>query len=103
MSPPGAPPDLPEAAALLVQAKAHILAWLDKDYWTAARIMDAISESGASPEQVAETYSLAGASLLTDAFGGRRGLAATLAAHRLEQDSTRQARVLAGMPAVDAA
>jgi hypothetical protein len=85
---------MPQLADLAVQAKAHILAWLDKDYWTAARIMDALAESGATAEQIAEVYSLAAAALLTDAFGGRRGHAATMTAHRLEQDTTRHAQML---------
>lgn len=96
---PGAPPDLADLAALQVQAQAHILAWLDKDFWTIARIMHELAESGATAEQVAEVYSLAAASLLTDAFGGKRTQAAALTAARLEQDATRQARVLAGMDA----
>lgn len=69
MSGPGSPPDLPELEALKVQAKAQVLAWLDKDFWTMARIMDAVEESGAEGGQVAEVYSLAAASLLADAFG----------------------------------
>lgn len=97
---PGRPVDL---AALQVQAEAHITAWLDDDYWTISRIMDALAGSGATAGQVAEVYSLAAAALLTDAFRGRRSVAAVLAAHRLEQDSTRQARVLAGLDADAAA
>lgn len=107
MTAPGKPPDLPEVAALSVQAKALITAWLDKDYRTIAWIMHELGEAfggDGSPaaeaaQQAAEVVSLAAAALLTDAFGGHRRQAAALAAARLEQDATRQARVLAGLDA----
>jgi hypothetical protein len=82
-------------AALQTQAYGYIHAWLAEDYWTIARIVAALQDSGATMEQVAETFSLAAASLLTTACGTAEA-AAALAARRYSGDAARQGRLVGG-------
>ncbi len=83
----------PEQPRLQVMALAYIRAWLDKDYWTIARIALALEESGAGMLQVAETFSLAAASLLTEAHGGSSAQAADHATGRQDRDVAKQIRL----------
>ena len=88
-------------AMLETMGLAYIHAWLTEDYWTIAQITRALAASGASYQQVAESFSLAAASLLTDVFDGRSSLAAAAAATKAHQDAARQARAAlraAGLP-----
>ncbi len=84
----------PDHGRLQVMALAYIRAWLDEDYWTIARIVVALEEAGATMQQVAETFSLAAASLLTDAHGGRSSRAADHAAARQDDAAAREIRRL---------
>jgi hypothetical protein len=79
-------------ASLQTKALAYIACWLTEDYWTIARIVEGLKESGASAEQVAESFSLAAASLLTDVFGGMPSEAATWAENKALKDACREAR-----------
>jgi len=71
---------------------AYIHAWLTEDYWTIAQIAVALEASGATWQQVAESFSLAAASLLTDVCGGNSTHAAALAGAKAHADAARQAR-----------
>jgi hypothetical protein len=62
---------------LAPMALGYIQAWLADDYWTVAKIGAEVS--GADPELVAETFSLAAAALLVQAFDGNAVKAAALA------------------------
>jgi len=79
-------------AMLQTMGLAYIHAWLTEDYWTIAQITLALEDSGASWQQVAESFSLAAASLLTDVFGGSSTLAAVAAIGKARTDAARQAR-----------
>jgi hypothetical protein len=79
-------------AMLQTMGLAYIHAWLTEDYWTIAQITLALEDSGASWQQVAESFSLAAASLLTDVFGGSSTLAAVAAIGKARGDAARQAR-----------
>jgi hypothetical protein len=88
-------PDQPD---LLIQAYGYVHAWLAKDYWTTARIVAELEDSGATMQQVAECFSLAAAALLTDAYEGDRFKAMRLAQVRYSNNAGRQARHLAASP-----
>ena len=79
-------------AMLQTMGLAYIHAWLTRDFWTMAHITKAMEEAGATWQQVAESFSLAAASLLTDVFDGRSTLAAAAAATKAHSDAARQAR-----------
>jgi len=79
-------------AMLQTMGLAYIHAWLTRDYWTIAQITLALEASGASWQQVAESFSLAAASLLTDVFDGSPTLAAVAAIGKARGDAARQAR-----------
>jgi hypothetical protein len=79
-------------AMLQTMGLAYIHAWLTRDFWTIAQITLALEDSGASWQQVAESFSLAAASLLTDVFGGSSTLAAVAAMGKARGDAARQAR-----------
>jgi hypothetical protein len=79
-------------AMLQTMGLAYIHAWLTRDFWTIAQITLAMEDSGASWQQVAESFSLAAASLLTDVFDGSSTLAAAAAAGKAHADAARQAR-----------
>ena len=79
-------------ATLQTMGLAYIHAWLTEDYWTIAQITLALEASGATWQQVAESFSLAAASLLTDVCGGDSTHAAALAATKAHSDAARQAR-----------
>lgn len=83
-------------ATLQTIGLAYIHAWLTEDYWTIAQITLALEASGASSQQVAESFSLAAASLLTDVCGGNSTHAAALAAAKAHSDAARQARAAIG-------
>jgi hypothetical protein len=88
-------------AMLETMGLAYIHAWLTEDYWTIAQITRALATSGATWQQVAESFSLAAASLLTDVYGGHSALAAAAAATKAHADAARQARAAlrtAGLP-----
>jgi hypothetical protein len=88
-------------ATLQTMGLAYIHAWLTEDYWTIAQITLALEASGATWQQVAESFSLAAASLLTDVCGGNSTHAAALAATKAHSDAARQARAAirsAGLP-----
>ena len=88
-------------AMLETMGLAYIHAWLTEDYWTIAQITRALAASGATWQQVAESFSLAAASLLTDVYGGHSTLAAAAAATKAHEDAARQARAAlrtAGLP-----
>ena len=88
-------PQRPDQATLMTMAYGYIHAWLAEDYWTIARIVAAMQDSGATMEQVAETFSLAGAALMTDTVGGSSVRAAQLVASRIIETAGRQARTRA--------
>jgi hypothetical protein len=79
-------------AMLETMGLAYIHAWLTEDYWTIAQITRALAASGATWQQVAESFSLAAASLLTDVFDGSSTLAAVAAIGKARADAARQAR-----------
>lgn len=79
-------------AMLQTMGLAYIHAWLTGDYWTIAQITLAMEQAGATWQQVAESFSLAAASLLTDVYGGHSALAAAAAATKAHEDAARQAR-----------
>jgi hypothetical protein len=88
-------------AMLETMGLAYIHAWLTGDYWTIAQITLAMEQAGATWQQVAESFSLAAASLLTDVYGGHSALAAAAAATKAHEDAARQARAAlrsAGLP-----
>lgn len=70
-----------------------IFCWLAEDYFTVARIREALAETGATADQIAEGATLAAAALLTDALGVAR--AAALAEARWQSDAGRAARQIA--------
>ena len=88
------PPGAPDHGRVRAMGLAYIRAWLDEDYWTIARIVVALKESGATMQQVAETFSLAAASLLTEAHGGNSHAAADHATARQDDDVAKQVRLL---------
>lgn len=88
------PPGSPEHGRVRAMALAYIRAWLDEDYWTIARIVVALEESGATVQQVAETFSLAAAALLAEAHGGNSHAAADHATARQDDDVAKQIRLL---------
>jgi hypothetical protein len=75
-------------------ALAYIRAWLDEDYWTIARIVVALEEAGATMQQVAEVFSLAGACLLTEAHGGSSYAASGHVSGRQDDRVARRVRAL---------
>jgi hypothetical protein len=72
-----------------------IFAWLAEDYWAIARIQEALAKTGATPGQVAETATLAAASLLAETLGAA-ALAAPIAERRWQSDTARHARLITG-------
>ena len=86
-------PTTPAYERMQAMALAYIRAWLDEDYWTIARIVVALEESGATMPQVAEVFSLAGACLLTEAHGGSSAQAAGHATGRQDRDVAKQIRL----------
>ena len=84
----------PGHETLQPMAGAYIRAWLDKDYWTIARIVAALEDSGATPGQVAETISLAAAAMLTEAHGGSSAAAADHATGWQDRAVAAQVRLL---------
>jgi hypothetical protein len=68
----------------------HGSPWLAQDYWTIRRIRAELA--GASPERVAETFSVIAASLLTEACAGDSAKAAALTRRRYSQRVGREAR-----------
>jgi hypothetical protein len=79
-------------ATLRTQALAYITAWLTEDYWTMAKITADLKRTGATPEQVAEQFSLAAAALLTDVFKGLSSQAAAWANSTALREAARQAQ-----------
>lgn len=88
----GGLPDPPEQTKLLIMAYGYVHAWLAEDYWTIARIVAELEDCGATMVQVAETFSIAAAALLTDAHDGDRFKATALAARRYSTNAGRTAR-----------
>jgi putative effector of murein hydrolase len=78
--------------ALKTMGLGYIYAWLAEDYWTMTRIEQAIEARGVTARQVAESFSLAAASMLSDVCGADSTLAAVLAATSAFGEATRQAR-----------
>jgi len=93
----GSGPVPPEQTKLLIMAYGYVHAWLAEDYWTIARIVAELEDSGASMVQVAEAFSLAAAALVTDAYGGDRFKAMGLAARRYSANAGRKARNIAAV------
>jgi hypothetical protein len=84
---------------LRIMALGCIYAWLAEDYWTITRIELALEATGATPRQVAESFSVAAASMLSDVCGGDSHTAEVLAATTAFGDVGRLARhQLAGHP-----
>jgi hypothetical protein len=77
---------------LQLMALGYIHAWLAEDYWTIAVIDMRLAELDATPREVAESFSLAAASLLTDAYQGSSGNAQRMAARKWRIDAARMAR-----------
>jgi hypothetical protein len=96
VTPPAASPE-----SLAVQADALIHAELAEDYWTSARVLAALEDSGATVVQVAQAVALAGAAMLTEAAGGSSLAAERVAAGRYGRDAAAQARLV--LAAADAA
>ncbi len=88
------PSGAPDLARVEAMAYAYIRAWLDEDYWTIARIVDALEESGATVQQVAEVFSLAGACLLTEAHRGSSHAASGHASGRQDNKVAKRVRAL---------
>jgi hypothetical protein len=86
-------------ATLQTQGLAYITAWLRKDFWTIAQISLDLQATGATAQQVAESFSLAAAALLTDMCGGSSTWAGQLADAAALADAGRQARTAARTPA----
>jgi hypothetical protein len=80
---------------LQTQGLAYIAAWARKDWWTIAQIGLDLDRTGATAQQVAESFSLAAAALLTDMCGGSSTRAAQLAEAAALADAGRQARAAA--------
>lgn len=90
----------PSHETLQPMAGAYIRAWLDKDFWTIARIAAALEDSGATPAQVAEVISLAAASMMTEAHGGSAVEAADHASGWQDRAVAAQVRLLAARAAL---
>jgi hypothetical protein len=88
------PPGAPETGRVEAMAYAYIRAFLDEDYWTIARIVVALEESGATIQQVAESFGIAGACLLTEAHGGNSHSAAGHATGRQDRKVAVRIRAL---------
>jgi hypothetical protein len=79
-------------AILQTMGLAYMYAWLAEDYWTIAQIVLALEARGATAQQVAESFGLAAASLVTDMCGADSSHAAVLAYTKASADAARQAR-----------
>jgi hypothetical protein len=86
------PPPLTEIQPMIYGL---IFAWLAQDYWTIARTQEALARSGATAGQIAEVATLAAAALLAGACGSA-AKATERAERRWQQDTARQARLIAG-------
>jgi hypothetical protein len=85
-------PQTPILRQLQLMALGYIHAWLAEDYWTIAVIDLRLQEMDVTPRQVAESFSLAAASLLTDAYEGSSANAQRMAGRKWRIDAARLVR-----------
>jgi len=78
--------------ALKTMAQGYIYAWLAEDYWTMTQIEGALEARGVTARQVAESFSLAAASMLNDICGGDSLHAEVLAVTTALSEAARAAR-----------